>query len=116
MQKKQETDRRTVSEPYPMSHRDDVDTSYEAAKSMDEVAKSHRKSILQILSRDSNTTGLIHTDFDRIMGWDRVTAARRCTELLKMDMITRTGEKRKTPSNRNAYVYVVTEYGRAHST
>jgi hypothetical protein len=94
-----------------MYHRGDVSTSVEAAHSMKDVATAHRRHILRILS--TRPDGLIHTDFDAIMGWDRVTAARRCTELLQMGLITRTGEKRKTPSNRSACVYVITDAGRA---
>lgn len=83
-------------------------TSIEAYRSMtsDLIQKDHAK----ILNALEQLGSAIYEEIAKHLNWiDKNKVSRRLKELEGLQMIYKTGEKRTTTSNRNAYVYKLIE-------
>ncbi len=91
-----------------MSTRTLPQTSHEANKEMTyDLRAGHWAKIKEALGKVDS--GLIYTDIAVLIGLDKHAVGRRLSELESMQAIYKTGEKRLTPSKRNAFVYKLTK-------
>lgn len=82
------------------------ETSHEAHKSItNEILSNHHRMIIEALSSLKKATFEEIADY---LNWDdKNRAARRLSELERNQIIFKPGEKRKTRTGRNAYVYAL---------
>ena len=86
----------------PRARATDPETSHEAAESMAGAAGAQRAACLKHL----RTVGpAIADEIDAAMGWRPTTAGRRLSELAEAKLAKITDQKRRTRSNRNAFVW-----------
>lgn len=86
----------------PRARSTDPETSHEAAESMVGAAGAQRAACLEHL----RTVGpSIADEIDAAMDWRPTTAGRRLSELAEAGLARITSQKRRTRSNRNAFVW-----------
>lgn len=89
------------------SHRDDPETSREAAKRKRSTAATDREMCVDALRR-AGRHGLTHDEVDAVHGWDDGRANRRLSDLVREPdpRVVRLPRKRLTRRNSPAHVYV----------
>lgn len=84
--------------------RNNPSTSLEAYKKVSkEMLSGHHAGIISALEKLGNAT---YEEIANYLEWDdKNRASRRLAELEREEKVYKTGEKRKTKSNRNAFIY-----------
>lgn len=96
------------AEKLTLSHRDGHDTEHAAARSMDEVSGRLRQEVLGHLTAVW-PEGLTDDEGGVRMNGDRLTFGRRRKELVDQGLVTKTDERRATPTGRKAIVWKLKE-------
>src|SRR6185437_3168790 len=85
-------------------------TSLEAYRQVNsEMLVNHHSKIISTLKSAKN--GLIYEQIAAQLKLDKHQIGRRLSELERMQVVYKTGEKRLTSTNRNAFVYKIVENG-----
>lgn len=100
-------------DPHTLAHREDPDTSIDAAVAGAWRKATHRLVLLIIFDMHMTLTSYDAWEAYRIKhGMDLAEVRRRCTDLLNEGLIERTILKRQLPTGRYAYMLRITEAGK----
>lgn len=86
------------------AHRDDPDTSHDAAASVTPITGRLRAEVLALLRQ--HPEGLTDDEGGALMRSDRLRFGRRRNELCDRGLVVDSGVRRLTPAGRNAVVWV----------
>lgn len=95
-----------------LAHRDDPETSAEAAASVAPVLRGHRLRVLQAYAGPfARTRGLTDDEAGEVAGLERHEARRRASELRDLRYVAATDERRVLASGRRGVVCRITPAG-----
>lgn len=108
-------DRRALGHTEPRSHRDDPQTSVDAAELAAPAAGSHRRQIIDLYARDRagyRWLGYTADEVDHLLDLPPYAAQRRTTDLVRDGWLEPTGHTRPTRAGAPARVLRLTDAGR----